>query len=297
MARAAAPVVAVFSMQDSRERAPLSDPVLDELTNYLSVRLAEGGLYRLTPPALVRQALATAKAESYRPCIDEACQIELGKALAAQKSLGTRIIQVDSQTCAVTCTLYDLRTEVTESAATAEGPCDRDGIADALRAVVSKLRSLSVKARGPRRVARKTVQADAVRARLNPRLAAALRQLGMKPADLRTDAAGAAALRSFQEALDRGDEDGAQAALRRVLAAAAAFAIQPDFLRRRLNEVDARVAQVAGRLPAPERAVLERTYLGLYTRINGAAGLDALRQTAKVIDRFIADLRHRESSL
>lgn len=295
-AQAAAPVVAVFSIQDARDQVPLPDPVLDELTRYLSVRVAEGGLYRLTPPALVRRALADRRAERYRPCTDELCQIELGRALAARKSLRTRIIQVDSRTCAVTALLYDLRTEVVERAATAEGTCDRDGIVDALRAVVAELRSLALRGRYSRRERGKVARGDVLRAALHPRLRAALRELGLTRADLRTDAAAAAALRGFHEALDRADEDGAPAALRRVIAAAAALTIRPGFLRRRLNAVDARVARVAVRLPADQRAVLEGRYSGLYAQLDGAYGLDALRQTAKGIDRFLAELRRRESS-
>ena len=146
-------------------------------------------------------------------------------------------------------------------------------------------------------MAKRAVRTDALRARLNPRLRAAFRQFGMKPADLRTDAAGAKALRSFHAALDRGEEDGARAALRRVLLAAAALTIQPDFLKRRLNQMDARVAQVARRLPADERAAFKERYLGLYARVNGASGLDALRKTAQVIDRFLAEVQRREASL
>ena len=141
-----APVVVVFSIQDTRADDRLTEAALSELTSYLSVRLAEGGMYRLTPPAQVREALTNKKAESFKACFDETCQIELGKALAAEKSLGTKIIRVDSRTCAITSTLYDLKTEVTERAATAEGACDRDAIAGSLRAAVAKLRGESIAA-------------------------------------------------------------------------------------------------------------------------------------------------------
>lgn len=138
-----APVVAVFSIHDARDQGRLPAQALSELTSYLSVRFAEGGLYRLTPPAQVREALTEKKAESFKACFDEACQIELGKAVAAEKSLGTKILRIDSRSCAVATALYDLKTEVTERAATAEGGCDRDAIARLLRAAVAKLRGES----------------------------------------------------------------------------------------------------------------------------------------------------------
>jgi hypothetical protein len=42
----------------------------------------------------MRDRIASDKAESYRACVDQSCQIELGKAMAAQKSLATKLIRV-----------------------------------------------------------------------------------------------------------------------------------------------------------------------------------------------------------
>lgn len=297
VAGAAPPIVAVFFIQDSRSVVDrMFESELEELTNYLSVRLAEGGVYRLTPPALVRRALNDMKAESYRPCVDEACQIELGKALAAEKLLGTRIIRIDTHTCAVTSTLYDLRTEVTERAATAEGTCDRDGIADGLREIVIKLRSANVeRVKPPPRPRKKEPKVEALHANLNLRLQNELRRLGVDRTALETFPEGAAALERLQAAADRGDAKGGHAALRQVIAAAIALTLEPEFLRRRLNGVDANVARIATRLPPEERTGLEGQYLGLYTRINQASGRAQLRDVARDIDQFLNRLRRIES--
>lgn len=106
----------------------------DQLTEYLATQLAAQGSYRLVPRSTVRAELREAKAGSLDPCVDEACQIELGKALAAEKTLAPRIMRV-GETCAMTATLFDLRTETAERAASARSDCD----ATALLASVDRI--------------------------------------------------------------------------------------------------------------------------------------------------------------
>ncbi len=48
---------------------------------------------------------------------DAACQSELGKALAAEKMITVKLLRLGA-TCAMTGTLFDLRSETTEQAAT-----------------------------------------------------------------------------------------------------------------------------------------------------------------------------------
>ena len=86
----------------------------------------------------MRRQLSDSKQASYEACIDEACQIEVGKAVAAQKSLSTKIIRVGRQ-CALSTTLFDLKTEATETAASVRTPCSQESLMDGIDALVKKL--------------------------------------------------------------------------------------------------------------------------------------------------------------
>jgi hypothetical protein len=133
------PIVAVFDVQDLRDgRARLSAKVLRDLTTYLATRLAEGGVFKVVPDAAIRAALAQAKADSYAACYDDTCQIEIGKALAAQTTLSTKLISVDNQ-CMVVSSLYDLKEEATENTATRPIRCQEESLTAAFDDVVRKL--------------------------------------------------------------------------------------------------------------------------------------------------------------
>src|SRR5688572_4038279 len=80
-----APIVAIFEVQDMRSKESLSKHVRDQMTAYLSARIAESGSYRVVPQGQILDALRKQKKGSYEHCIDEACQIELGRAVAAEK--------------------------------------------------------------------------------------------------------------------------------------------------------------------------------------------------------------------
>jgi hypothetical protein len=113
-------IVAVFDIEDSSNQF---DPkTTDQLTEYLASRVNEVAGYRVIPRVQVRERLQQEKAEGYKACYEQACQIELGKALAAQKSLATKVLQVGSA-CLMTATLYDLKTETTERSVTAKTEC------------------------------------------------------------------------------------------------------------------------------------------------------------------------------
>src|SRR5262245_48674027 len=77
-------VVAVFEVQDMRVGADkLGRAQLTALTDLLRNFLAEGGAYKVVPQSGLRRAMIDAKKESYQECFDEACQIEIGKAVSA----------------------------------------------------------------------------------------------------------------------------------------------------------------------------------------------------------------------
>jgi hypothetical protein len=129
-------VIAVFDLEDPSSKLSLG--VADQLTAYLASKLAERG-FRVVPRDQLRARLLEEKAESYKTCYDTACQIELGKALAAEKSLSTRLLQFGA-TCAMTSTLYDLKSETTERAATVKTGCGEDALLTSVDALVDQLR-------------------------------------------------------------------------------------------------------------------------------------------------------------
>ena len=129
------PIVAVFDMED--RTATFDREILDNLTDYLSVKLAEGG-YQVIPRDQVRNRLVAAKKETYRECFDRSCQIEMGRELAAQKVLSAKILKV-AGSCQLAASLYDLRKAATENAATAECRCDEASMGRAVQIVSTKL--------------------------------------------------------------------------------------------------------------------------------------------------------------
>jgi hypothetical protein len=134
--RPPAPIVAVLEIEDGRGR--LEPRALDQLSEYLATKLASGG-YQVVPRDRLRRRLLLSKAEGYRPCVDESCQIELGKAVAAQKTLATKVLGVGAE-CTLTSTLYDLRLEVAERAALARSACDTEALVAGIDRLVSELR-------------------------------------------------------------------------------------------------------------------------------------------------------------
>lgn len=139
LAKDVAPVVAVFGIEDARPpkiRLPANE--LENLTDYLAAKLSAGGKFKLVPNAQLRSALADKKAESYRACYDTSCQVEIGKELAAQKSLSTKIMMIGDQ-CFTVSTIYDLRESASDRSADHEGACDPKAISEALRKIALEL--------------------------------------------------------------------------------------------------------------------------------------------------------------
>jgi cyclophilin family peptidyl-prolyl cis-trans isomerase len=133
------PIVAVFGIEDARTGgAKLGAKELENLTDYLSTKLSSSGAFKIVPNAQLRSALSEKKAETYRACFDTSCQIEIGKELAAQKTLSTKIFMVGKQ-CVVASTLYDLREAASERSADVEGACDSGSIGAALKEIAAKL--------------------------------------------------------------------------------------------------------------------------------------------------------------
>ena len=132
----ATPVVAVFDLEDRGTGLPAE--TLEALSDVLAARLVESERFRLVPRHELRERLLAQKAESHRPCYAAACQIEVGKAVAAEVALAGRVVRV-GDACHVNLHLYDLREETSRRAATARSACGEWSILEALDAAVSRL--------------------------------------------------------------------------------------------------------------------------------------------------------------
>ena len=129
-------IVAVFDIQDVA--GILAKGEVEQLTMYLGTALTTTGQYKVISRDQLRARLLDQKQSSYKSCVDESCQIELGKAMAAQKSLATQLLKVGKH-CAVTANLYDLKTETAERGAMVNTGCTSDQLLDSMRQVAKQL--------------------------------------------------------------------------------------------------------------------------------------------------------------
>lgn len=145
-----APRIAIFQVED--QTMALKPAVLVQLTNYLASQIAEGGKFLVVPGSEIRKRLLAKKKASYKACVDEKCQIEIGRELAANKSLSTQILKLGSK-CVVIATLYDLRAAATERSTSQKGGCSADDLVTSLEKTVAKLKGAdaAVKADEPGR--------------------------------------------------------------------------------------------------------------------------------------------------
>ncbi|MBN2496909.1 MAG: hypothetical protein JXR96_20125 [Deltaproteobacteria bacterium] len=128
------PVLAVFEFED--KTGALDGQAREQLTDYLATRLGEGGRFRVVPRDMLHARLGRTKRESYRRCYDTACQVEMGRELAASKIVAPRILRIGSD-CRLTLHLYDLGRAATDAAASVKTACGLDALPDAIdRAVV-----------------------------------------------------------------------------------------------------------------------------------------------------------------
>ena len=129
-------IIAVFPVEDASKR--FKKRTLSQLTDYLSARITELGGYQVIPQRMVRTRLVKEKKRGYGKCFDQSCQIEIGKALAAQKVLWTKIIKV-GKNCAMSSTIFDLKKEITEKAASARTRCDKSNLLVGVEKIAEKL--------------------------------------------------------------------------------------------------------------------------------------------------------------
>ncbi len=116
----APPVVAVLDLQGSGSGFKKKE--LETVSEYVSTQLAASGRFQVVPRSEVKRALAGQKQDSYKQCVDESCQIELGKELAAAKTV-VGSIRKFGKVCMVNLRMFDLAKAATERAGSARGEC------------------------------------------------------------------------------------------------------------------------------------------------------------------------------
>jgi hypothetical protein len=130
------PLVAVFDIKDGG--AGLTASLRRRLSDYLSLQLAATATYQVVPRDEIKKRLSAQKKASYKACYSQSCHIEIGKELAAQKSLATTIVKLGT-VCTVTSVLFDLRKAASEGGASAEGKCDQGSLVRSIKTIVRKL--------------------------------------------------------------------------------------------------------------------------------------------------------------
>lgn len=130
------PVVAVFDVE--LRGVSLGKDTAANLSELIAIQLVETGYFQVVPREDLRRRINQAKAETHRECFDEACQIELGKDLAAEQTLSIKVMKLGGE-CSSTLTLFDLKRATGVAAVTAVSACGEREIIKAFRALVDRL--------------------------------------------------------------------------------------------------------------------------------------------------------------
>lgn len=112
----------------------------EHLSGYLAVALLEHGQVRLVPRSSIRAKLRDRKGRSYRNCCDETCQIELGKALAAQRAVQVAIFP-GGEGCELGLTVYDLASETAMWGASVGSACGLSALLEGADALAQRFAS------------------------------------------------------------------------------------------------------------------------------------------------------------
>ncbi|MEQ8277737.1 MAG: hypothetical protein RMA76_00440 [Deltaproteobacteria bacterium] len=116
----------------------LEPNTVDALDALLFLELTAMDRFRFVPRRAIEEANREVKAASLAACVDARCAIEIGRALAAERVLVPRVFGSDDG-CVVALTLYDLKTETGDWAATAKAPCEDRGLRDAATRLAKRL--------------------------------------------------------------------------------------------------------------------------------------------------------------
>ncbi|MBW1809707.1 MAG: hypothetical protein JRJ87_16040 [Deltaproteobacteria bacterium] len=132
--------VAVFDILDKSKK--LSPEEIDGLTDYLASKIAEDGLFHVVPRDEIKKRLRAQKKKSFKECYDQSCQIEIGREIAAQKTLSVTISPIGSS-CVVTAALFDLKKAATDATASSRGKCIPDNLVTQIENIVAKFRRMA----------------------------------------------------------------------------------------------------------------------------------------------------------
>jgi PBP1b-binding outer membrane lipoprotein LpoB len=133
--------VVVFDIQDKSKK--LKHDEVEGLTDYLSSSIAEGGMFHVIPRDQIKKRLRQQKKDSHKKCYEQSCQVEIGREMAAQKSLSVTISSIGS-TCIVTAAILDLKNAATDATATARGKCSSDSMLTKIEEIVAKFRKMAI---------------------------------------------------------------------------------------------------------------------------------------------------------
>jgi hypothetical protein len=129
------PIVAVFQIES--QKSSLSKDELTMLTDYLSTKLGERGVFQIIPSKDIRRVLLDQKKESYKSCYDNNCQIEIGRELAAQYLVSSKIGRFGRQ-CLITSGLFDLQKAATVITASGKGSCNPEKLLTVIEEIAEK---------------------------------------------------------------------------------------------------------------------------------------------------------------
>ncbi|MEQ9504391.1 MAG: hypothetical protein RIT81_46470 [Deltaproteobacteria bacterium] len=133
------PIVAVFEIEDTSRR---KKKLIRALTDYLRVKLAEEGSVRVVDKSeqrrQMKKLMKREKKKSYRTCVDASCQIPLGKELAADKILRSRLNRFGSN-FVITTEVLDLASEASAGAASAKSDGSDEGLMRAVEEIAKEL--------------------------------------------------------------------------------------------------------------------------------------------------------------
>jgi hypothetical protein len=111
------PVVAVFELEDATNRPRR---LIASLTDYLRVKLAETQKLKVVDKgdqeAQLKKIIRSEKKRSYKACMDQSCQIPLGKELAADKILRGKVTRF-GKSYVIAIEMIDLATGASAGAA------------------------------------------------------------------------------------------------------------------------------------------------------------------------------------
>ncbi|MEQ8276699.1 MAG: hypothetical protein RMA76_15220 [Deltaproteobacteria bacterium] len=130
-------VVAVMNMRGTQDDAR----VTEAMTRQLRTSASERRLKVVSSSAQdqeLKRIVNEAKAETFKECYDEACQVELGKALAASHLLVSSLERFGGQ-CTVAWEILELKGETTVCGSSQRGGCEESDLLKSLDAVRGRL--------------------------------------------------------------------------------------------------------------------------------------------------------------